>query len=176
MKRILVLIALLAGCSPGSMSPEDVAGPFTWAMLGGVTRVHHHWFSGQPDEAALAAAREQGIEIVLNLRAPDELDWDEGSAAEALGLTYYNVPIPGKGPFPPEAIARIDALVEEYHGREMLIHCASGNRAAGWFATHLVRTHDMSVDDALAVGRRAGITSAGIEDRVRAFTADDDGA
>lgn len=175
MKRILVLVGLLAGCSPGAIAPQEVEGPFTWSNLDGVTRIHHHWFAGQPDAAALAAAREAGVEIVVNLRPPDEFDWDERAAAEELGLGYYNVPIPREGPFPPEAIEKLDALVAEHHGAEMLLHCSSGNRAAGWFATHLVRTHGMPLDDALAVGRKAGITSPGIEDKVRAFTAGADG-
>jgi len=102
------------------------------------------------------------------MRDPSEHDWDEESAARDLGLAYYNVPVTGKR-FEPAAFQRIDALVAENESQQVLIHCGSSNRAGGWLATHLVAEHGMSVDDALAVGRRAGITKKGIEKRVRAY-------
>ena len=76
-------------------------GPFAWGSANGVTKLRHLYFGGQPDAAGLAAARDQGIAVVINLRAPEELDWDEAATAEALGLAYYNVPIQRQGPFSP---------------------------------------------------------------------------
>jgi heme/copper-type cytochrome/quinol oxidase subunit 3 len=97
---------------------------------------------------------------VINLRAPWELRWDERSAVEALGMSYYNVPVTGRS-FDPKAFARVEELVSQNRGKEILIHCASSTRAGGWLATHLVRERGMSVDDALAVGRRTGISNWG---------------
>lgn len=174
MKRVALAVSaacLLAAtaCGPGQVSVDEVEGPFTWGGLEGVMRVRHLWLAGQPDEAALEAARENGVSLVVNLREPSELDWDERGAAEALGLTYYSVPIPREGPLPDAAIARIEELIESHEGQNSLVHCSSGNRAAAWLAVHLVSEHEMSLDEALAVGRRAGITKDPIAAKVTAY-------
>jgi protein tyrosine phosphatase (PTP) superfamily phosphohydrolase (DUF442 family) len=151
-----------------AVSPSDVEGPFTWGSAEKVTHLRHLWLADQPDEVGLVLANDAGVAVVINLRSPSESDWDEASAAGDLGLSYYNVPITGKR-FEPDAIARIDALVEEHDEQQILIHCSSSNRAGGWLATHLVSERGMSVDDALAVGRRTGITKDGIVTRVRDY-------
>ena len=172
-RRPLGLLALALLIASGvraadPVSPSEVEGPLTWGSAEKVTHLRHLWFADQPDAAGLAMAREAGVAVVINLRHPSELDWDEASAATALGLQYYSVPVTGKG-FEPEAFARIDALVAEHADEQILIHCSSSNRVGGWLATHLVTKHGMSVDDSLAVGRRAGITKDGIVTRVREY-------
>lgn len=145
---------------------DEVEGPFTWGATSSVTHVRHLWLSGQPDEATLEAARAEGVGIVIDLREPDEHAWDEKQAVEDLGMAYHNVPVPREQPFPPDALARIDALVRENEDEQILVHCSTGNRAAGWLATHLVGVHGMGLEDALAVGRKAGITKDAIIERV----------
>jgi protein tyrosine phosphatase (PTP) superfamily phosphohydrolase (DUF442 family) len=168
----LTLALLLAGTAAAdATAPEDVQGPLAWGGVSNVTHLGKLWFAGQPDRAGLEAARAAGVEVVINLRAPSELDWDEKSAVEELGMSYHNVPVTGPR-FDPVAFARIDELVEEHTGREILFHCSSSNRAGGWLATHLVKKSGMSVNEALAVGRRAGITKEGIVARVRALVAE----
>ncbi|MBW2271417.1 MAG: hypothetical protein JRH16_22925 [Deltaproteobacteria bacterium] len=153
-----------------AVSPDDVKGPFSWGEASRVTQLGDLFFADQPDRAGFEQAREAGVEVVINLRAPGELDWDEPAAAKELGLTYYNVPITGPR-FDPEAIARIDALVSEHEGSKVLVHCGSSNRVGGWLATHLI-TQGMSTEDAIVVGRRAGITKQGIVDRVETWVSE----
>lgn len=164
-----LLLMLATACSSGAISPEDVSGPFTWGGVENVTHLRHLWFSGQPDQAALERAEAEGVDVVINLRDPAEHDWDERAAVEALGMSYYNVPVRGTEPFDRAAFQAIEALVKKHREQGVLVHCASSNRVGGWLASHLVDEHGMSVDDALAVGRRGGITSAGIEKKVRAY-------
>lgn len=165
----------LTAAAAGPVSPDDVTGPEAWGAVSNVTHLHHLWFAGQPDRRGLEVAREKGVAVVINLREPEELDWDEETAVRELGMAYHNVPVARKGPFQAEAIERIEKLVEENHEQEILVHCASSNRVGGWLAIHLIRMHGMSVDDALAVGRRAGITKDAIEEKVRGFAADGGG-
>lgn len=112
------------------------------------------------DRQGLERAREEGVTVVINLREPGEMPWDEKAAAEALGLTYIAVPVARDGPLSKEAPERVEAVVEEHPGEQVLVHCSAGNRAAAWLATHLVRSHGMKAQDALAVGKRAGLTKA----------------
>lgn len=167
----LTALYLLAACTGAEepIRPDDVAGPLPWGAVSNVTHVGNLWFAGQPDAAALEEARRAGIGIVINLREAHEHDWDEKSAVEALGMIYYNVPIPKKRPFPTAAFAQIEALVEDNEDEQILIHCSTANRAAGWYATHLVVEGGMNLDDALAVGRRLGITKDAIVQNVASY-------
>jgi protein tyrosine phosphatase (PTP) superfamily phosphohydrolase (DUF442 family) len=172
MKRLVVIALVglaIAACSGERIGPDDVEGPFTWGGVSNVTRVRHLWFAGQPDAEALREAKANGVRVVLNLREPSELDWDEESAVKALGMSYFAVPVQRQGPFARESFSRIAALLEEHEGEEILIHCSSSNRVGGWFAVHLVERHGLEVDEALSVGRRAGITQEAIVARVRAY-------
>ena len=167
----LCCIALIGAtaCTHGAITPDQVQGPLSWGEAHSVTQLRHLWFAGQPDESALERAKAEGIRVVINLRDPSEQEWDEQAAAEGLGMTYYNVPIRGGQPFERAAFERIETIVEQHHGESTLVHCSSSNRAGAWLATHLVRRHGMPVEDALSVGRRAGITKEAMEKNVRRY-------
>jgi protein tyrosine phosphatase (PTP) superfamily phosphohydrolase (DUF442 family) len=168
----LLLAGLLSvGCTAGepTIAPEDVEGPFVWGAAAHVTRLGNLWFADQPDAAGLDAARQNGVGVVVNLREPEELTWDEASAVEAMGMHYFSVPVSGALPFSAQAFDRIEEIVASHPNQQVLIHCSSSNRAAGWLATHLVQREGMAVEDALAVGRRTGITKDAIAEKVRAY-------
>lgn len=82
----------------------------------------------------LERARERGVRLVIDLRedgepVPHGLDpWAEQVLATALGLVHRRVPIGPGGGFR-AAFAEIDAHVQGASGR-VLLHCASGRRAA----------------------------------------------
>ena len=170
----LLLAGLLsAGCTAGepTVAPEDVEGPFVWGAATHVTRLGNLWFADQPDAAGLDAALQNGVSVVVNLREPEELAWDEASAVEALGMQYFSVPVSGARPFSAQAFDRIEEIVESHPDQQILIHCSSSNRAGGWLATQLVQRKGMGVEAALAVGSRAGITKETIAEKVRTYLA-----
>jgi cytochrome c peroxidase len=155
------VLLLLGACGGdrGAVRLDEVEGPYVWGSAQNVTRVRHLWLSAQPDEEGLRAAKENGVTLVVDLRAPGERGWDEAAAAERVGLDYENVVVPKDGPFPTDAFARIEALVESRPDEQILIHCSSGNRSAAWLTTHLVGEHGMGFTAALAIGQRTGLTS-----------------
>jgi len=150
--------------------PDDVKGPFSWGAATRVTQLRHLHFADQPDSVGVEAARSAGVAVVINMRAPSESDWDEKAAVEKLGMAYYNVVVTGPT-FDREQFEKIESLVATHPNDTILIHCGSSNRAGGWLATHLVTRHDLSEDEAIEVGRRAGITKRGVEERVHAYLA-----
>jgi protein tyrosine phosphatase (PTP) superfamily phosphohydrolase (DUF442 family) len=167
-----VLLALLwAGCSGHEIELSDVEGPFTWGGVENVTHLKHLWFSGQPDDAALQQAREHGVVAVINLRDPAEFDWDEAGAVEALGMSYYSVPVRGDAPFEREAFARIYEIVREHDDGQVLVHCSSSNRVGAWLAAHMVDDHGQSFEQGLAFGRRAGLTKEPLVEKLRDYLA-----
>jgi protein tyrosine phosphatase (PTP) superfamily phosphohydrolase (DUF442 family) len=178
LRAIAVLVALLfvgsinsissAAAADAPFGPDDVKGPYEWGTARRVTHLSRLYFADQPDRAGFEAAREAGVEIVINMRAPSETDWDEEATVEDLGMTYYNVPVTGPA-FEQAEFERIEAIIAAHPDDEVLIHCGSSNRVGGWLATHLVTRHEMSEEDAMAVGRAAGITKSGIEKRVHVY-------
>jgi len=166
-----VVCLVASACQPEGITPGDIEGPFTWGGVDNVTHVRHLWFAAQPDEAALEEAKSEGVDVVINLRDPSEHEWDEKAVVEGLGMAYYNLPVRGGEPFDRETFERIETLVAKHRDKQVLIHCSSSNRVGGWLATHLARRHGLSVEESLAVGRRAGITKEGIEQAVRGYLA-----
>jgi len=142
-------------------------GPLdTWAKAASSDSGHQLWIAGQPSEAQLRDAKESGITIVVNAREAGEMDWDESGAAEKLGLRYHQIPISGSGPMSRESIAGISRVIADNPDEKILVHCASGNRVAGWLAVHLVEDHGMPIDEALAGARSAGMTKPEMQERV----------
>ncbi len=164
-------LALPGLVSAEPVQPEEVSAPMTWGGVSNVTRLRHLYFSGQPDRAALEKAKAEGVGLVINLRTDAEmqkLGFDEAAAAAELGLRYERVPV-GKPPFSKEAFARVEELVAGTGGEPVLIHCASSTRVGAWVASHVAGHHGQSVDEALEVGRRAGLKSRGAEAATRAL-------
>jgi len=171
MRKLTILAVLLlvpTAHAADPIGPGDVTGPVAWGDTVRVTALDNLRFGGQPDEEALRAAGEAGVEIVVNLRSPDEDDFDERAAAESLGLEYHNVPLVKGAPLDGHALEKIEAIVGKADGRTVYLHCKSGNRAAAWLATHLVERQGMPKADALVVAERVGLR----KDPLRASTED----
>jgi protein tyrosine phosphatase (PTP) superfamily phosphohydrolase (DUF442 family) len=168
--NIAAITILLAGCASHAVTPGDTTGPETWGASDNVTHIENLYFSGQVDAESLHMARMQGVTTIVNTRYPSEMDWDEKSAAENIGLEYISIPISrDSDTFDPQTIARIDAVVGERTGQKILMHCSSGNRVAAWYAIHLVEKQNMKDDDAIDVARRNGLTREGMESRVHVY-------
>jgi len=176
--QALVLVALTAvpgdppaGAEP-AVSAADIAGQQTWGAADNVVGVKHLYLSAQPDQATFETALDHGVGVVINLRGPGEQDWDEAAAAAESGLTYYNLPVSRSGPgFDDDVLAEISRVVGKHRDTKILMHCSTGNRAAAWFAYHLVRDHGMPAEPSIELAKQAGLTHAGMESRVRAYLA-----
>lgn len=170
----ITLIAVLTACveAPSkaeSIQPDDVTNVGAWGQASEVMQLKHLYFAGQPDEAGLRQAKEAGVGLVINMRTLEEIDPQQKMTAESLGMDYHVVPIARSGQsFSPEAMAKISQLVEAADHQPVLLHCGSGNRAAGWLAVHLAKDHEMGVDQAVAVAEAAGLRP-GMAKRARAF-------
>jgi len=169
-------LTLASGCAtptPPEISIEDVKGPYAWGSAERVSKVKRLWLSDQPDRAGFAAAKAAGVEVVIDLRASGERDWDEAPVVETLGLEYRNVPVRGSEAFDEATFAEIEAIVRDHAPSEILIHCSSGNRAAAWLTWHLVEGHGLPIAKAIEVGARAGMTNASIVSKTRALLEED---
>ena len=117
--------------------------------------------SGQPSPDDLARLAAEGVRTVINLRAPSEpVAFDEALETERLGLRYERIPIAGADDVTTDNVARFSRVLERARADgSVLIHCASGNRVGALVALdHGITRHGLR-DDALVLGRAAGMTS-----------------
>ena len=105
---------------------------------------------GQPTEQQLAAAREAGLEVVINLALHDDPRYslaDERGTVEALGMTYVHIPVKFGAPAESDLLAFFDAM-ESSQGRQLLVHCAANYRVTAFLGLYRRIKQGWSRDDA----------------------------
>lgn len=129
-----------------------------------------YYFAGQPSESDLQLFAHQGVKTVINLRTAPEVEglgFDERAAVEAAGMAYTHVPMGRALP----SDADLDTIFDELDGAEdgsVLLHCASSNRVGAVWAMYQLRRGGLSIDDAVADGKSAGMRAELFVDAVRA--------
>lgn len=162
MLRTLVLcvplLGLLACASRAPTADPVAAAPSTY-----VAEAFQHQgviIGGQPGLLDLQALPQAGVRQVFNLRTSEEmagLDFDEAARLQQLGIAYSHHPIGGEAhPYAPALLDAFSAAMAAADG-PLLLHCASGGRAAQLYAAWLVRERGFRPDEALRLmGPRAG--------------------
>ena len=159
-------VLLIAGCvSTGPAGPHAEPVPSVSTDEVPVRAVSDGLFtSGQPAPSQWAPIRARGVTTVINLRPDDEMDGrDEASEVAAAGMAYRQLDVAGVHDITDANAAQVQAWIDEAPG-PVLLHCASGNRAGALLAMIAAR-NGTPPEDALALGRRAGMTS--LEEAVR---------
>jgi len=115
--------------------------------------------AGQPSAQQLRDAAANGVTTVIDLRRADEdRGYDEAALAEQLGLRYVRLPIAGPSDITEANARTLDRLLKQ-DGGKTLLHCASANRAGALLSVIDARINGAAVEDALKLGRDAGMTS-----------------
>ena len=164
----LVGVPLLAGCA--SMEPasrQADAAPAATAAEASLQAVRNGLFaSGQPAPSQWASIRASGIPTVINLRPDEEMAGrDEASEVANAGMAYHQLDVGGIQDITDVSAAQVQTWINEAPG-PVLLHCASGNRAGALLAMVAARS-GATLEETLALGRRAGMTSR--EEPVRAL-------
>ena len=105
--------------------------------------------SGQPTEAELHAIADDGYVAIVNLAMPDSENAlvNEGSLAAALGMSYFNIPVPFDEP---EAshLNLFRGVMEALGGRKVWVHCAVNARVSAFMYQYLTLYKGTSVEAA----------------------------
>lgn len=120
--------------------------------------------SGTIGERGFKALSDANFAIIIDARTPPEGTAAEKKRVEALGMTYYNLPIDGRS----IPTARVDALAKilaQNKGKKILLHCVSANRAGALWAEYQI-TQGVDGRTAISQGKKIGM-GAGLENWVR---------
>lgn len=122
---------------------------------------------GQPGLGAWGSLARAGVRTVVNLRPESELpDRDEAAEVVAAGLAYLHIPIRDADDFTREAAAALQKVLISSPS-SVLVHCSSSNRAGALLALADAWYGSGDIENALALGRDAGMSS--LEPSVRAL-------
>jgi uncharacterized protein (TIGR01244 family) len=155
---VLLVFAGVVSAQEAATSAAEI--PAEWVDLVGNPRLPRDGVlsGGQPTPEQLAAASEAGFETVINIRASGEPGTDsEQELVESLGMTYVSLPVQGAAGMSEENARALAAALEAAE-QPVLLHCASGNRIGGLFALMAYHLGDNTIDEAMAIGKEAGLT------------------
>lgn len=158
---IVTLCILLAACAsqqsavtdrPVSHAPQDELLSAGYALPSS-----GYLSTSQPNAAVLDRIAGAGYETVVDFRGADEdRGLDEKAEVEARGMRYVSLPIPTTAEATFENAQRLREILATTEG-PVLMHCFSGNRAGSMLAL-AAKLEGASSDEALALGRRGGLT------------------
>jgi uncharacterized protein (TIGR01244 family) len=131
----------------------------------------HLHVSAQPAAEAIAALPAAGVRTVIDLRPDAETpDLDEKAVVERSGMVYRSLPIAGAAGLTRANVTAFDRMLTEAKEGKVLVHCASGNRVGALMALRARWVLGKNADEALAIGKAAGLT--GLAPEVARLAAD----
>jgi len=110
----------------------------------------HLLTAGQPNEAQLADAARQGVQVVINLALHDDPRYslaDEAGCVRGLGMEYVHIPVQFNAPTEENLRSFIGAM-EAHKGEKILVHCAANYRVTAFVGLYRVRCEGWSADKA----------------------------
>lgn len=128
----------------------------------------HVVYGRQPDAKTITMMKDQGFNMVLSVRYDDEpVGFDSRRIVEKNGMSFVQISY-FKGSIKDkvrnvddDAVAQIKQILEATaaSGGKVLLHCASGQRAAASLGSILYGYYDHSKEDARNYAEKAGLTS-----------------
>ena len=169
---LAALITLGSSCVSPFLSKADVeeAVPLQeWEGINNLYQDDLFFFGGQPDSAAFdKLTKEASVRTVISFRRPQEmeqLDFDEPALMEKLRVRFVNIPVM-PDTFSEEDVNLLAGVLAETK-EPVLLHCSSSNRAGGIWAAYLVLHRDYTLEDAMRLGKAAGLKSDSMIEAVR---------
>lgn len=146
-----------AGVDPVLKTPPREICDVEGVEGGGLFLDGRAYLSGQPCEVALGDLIGRGVELVINVRTPDEnsnresIPFDEATFVRELGIAYVEIPLGGDHGYDTDAVARLADVLDANEG-QVLIHCGYGVRAAYLWLAYLVEHEGLPLDQAMERG------------------------
>jgi uncharacterized protein (TIGR01244 family) len=106
--------------------------------------------AGQPNEAQLADAAQQGVKAVINLALHDDPRYslaDEAGCVRGLGMDYIHIPVQFSAPTEEDLHSFMSAM-DAHKDDKVLVHCAANYRVTAFIGLYRVLREQRSVEEA----------------------------
>ena len=110
------------------------------------------WIGPQPTEQDFSELAADEIGAVINSRTMTEiqqLDFNEIEQASKYNMTYDLLEVGEGHAYSPAKLIAFNDLMAANAGKNMLLHCKSGNRSTQLYTAWLIKYQDKSVAEAL---------------------------
>jgi len=164
--------ARAAGSPPSGAPPSAVSPKLEPAALGSIERLHRSdgvYLASQPSKDDLELAKESGIRTVVNLRKPAEIDWDEKTVVESLGMEYDNFGFKEPEELTDAILDGARKVLSTEDRKPILLHCASANRVGAVWLAHRALDDGVAYPEALTEAEIVGLKSAAFRERVKVY-------
>ncbi len=113
----------------------------------------------QPKAGGLAQLARLGVKTIINLRGADEHTRAEEQEARALGMTFYDVALPGFSRPADTAVEHVLGLIADPQLQPVFIHCKRGaDRTGTIIACYRIMHDQWTAQRALAEAKRDGMS------------------
>ncbi len=135
----------------------------------------HITYAAQPDENTAALFKEQGFDLVINLRDISEnIGFDEKALVEAQGITYMHIPYLNTDEarmINNDALSAVKTALDDAadNNQKVLLHCSHGLRAASTVGLILYRDYGYSKEAAEEIAKSVGMRGGWIQNRFDDF-------
>jgi uncharacterized protein (TIGR01244 family) len=153
---VLGLAVVAAAQAPGA-TKESVPGVINFARVETTVAC-----GGAITPAAVAEIKDRGFKSIFDLQLPDERNADvpgEAAAARAAGVNFVHVPFTPAHP-DNASVEKFLTEVVKPENEPAFIHCAGGNRAAGFWMIKRALIDKWDVDKAQQEAEALGLSSA----------------
>jgi len=114
-----------------------------YAELPNFHQVNPQLYRGaQPKSGGLKTLKTIGVKTIVNLRRQGEQTTAEAQEARALGLRYYNVPLPEFSRPKDEDVRHVLDLINAPENQPVFVHCRHGEDRTGTIIACYRITHD----------------------------------
>ena len=86
---------------------------------------------GQPKEGGIDRLKLMGIKTIINLRDSNDQSKSEEGEALALGMKYFNIPLPNFDRPSDETVSQILSLLTLAENQPVFVHCKRGSDRTG---------------------------------------------
>jgi uncharacterized protein (TIGR01244 family) len=159
------------GLAKELLGKESTEAKLKPGSLGHTARVHTYngyYLASQPTPDDFKQAAKRGVATVINLRYPDETDFDEQQIVTGLGTTYKQVSFNSPEDLTARKLNQIRELLSESK-QPVLLHCSSANRVgAAWLAYRVAET-DEPFQSALKEAKKVGLRTEAFIELVREY-------
>ncbi|MAT16237.1 MAG: hypothetical protein CMJ46_13320 [Planctomyces sp.] len=154
---------------PADESEQAAKAKVEATDLGETRNVHQHGptlLCGQPDKAALATAKEKGIEVVITLRKEDEIDWNEEEYVTDLGMDFHQLGFQQPDSLSDDILDKSRMLLRNTEDKPVMLHCASANRVGAVWMAYRVLDHGVELATALEEAQKVGLRTPAYAEKV----------